>query len=209
MLKVREYQTAEPAKQYRKRLRLQGFRFHGSGAYAHVYYNYKLDPSKVMKVGIISEDPAEDGWLQYAIESTRSRGNPWLPKIEQIRICKYDEATAEREGDWGYYVAKMERLHKLNQDRGTRIAREIGAAISLINGDGGMLDDDEINIPHFSALPLNAEVKVTGNKHLLEAIHLISHIVEDSYDIYFETDLHHQNIMKRDNGQLVIIDPVQ
>lgn len=208
MSKIHEYRTSEPVKQYRKRLRLNGFRFHGSGVYAAVYYNFNLYPNKVIKIGIIKDTPSEDGWLQWAIESIQLQKNPWVPKIDQIRICEYDKKTAEKEGIWGFYVAKMERLLKLKQERGQAIANEIDQAVSILNDEYDY--DDDISIPYFRSIPLNVDVLIKGNKDLIEACQLIKHLLNDNQsENGFETDLHYNNIMKRENGQIVITDPVQ
>ena len=154
-----------------------GWTLMGSGYFSYVYEH--PDKSYVMKITILP-DP---GYAEY-VKLIKSHPNKYFPKISDMRVLKIHNSD--------YYVYLIEKLKTIPKYIRNTYSRAINQIISN--------PDRSIN----NLFPEGVPEVITRNSDLVAALKLIrSYARHTGYSI----DLHGENIMKREDGTLVITDP--
>jgi hypothetical protein len=157
-----------------------------SGAYASVYGN---DADNVVyKIG--SYDSLEsDAYLSY-LKAIAGKDNPIFPKIHKVKLYE----VKDENGDVidRFYVVKMERLKEFNPKHSTTSFAELYKRLK----ENQSYQNDSV-----TSLKKNRKIaKIPSIKPVLK---MLENLGEEFYP-----DWHEDNMMMRENGHLVITDPV-
>lgn len=160
-------------------LRKKGYILLGSGSYSMVYGRDNSD--KVIKIG---RRPDEDGWQDYILwANERGFGGNLAPKLYSYK--NYGE----------FYVAVMERL----TGRSHRVKS----------------DEDKVRVETSSVLYRLMQMSLEdGNSISAELADLLDSRWKSFYTAFNEqfgetsVDFHSGNVMARENGEIVITDPL-
>ena len=151
----------------------------GSGCFGTVYGSRSL--KTVFKTGDVDDN---DGYLAFIEHALKHQSNPWFPKIKNVTIYR-----STKEEFHSYFVIEMERLNELKRaDEGSDVVELLDA----------MIDSDKVIAKLFAR---------SMGKVALQHITTLGKVMRILFDRHCH-DLHSGNIMKRDNGQIVVTDPV-
>jgi hypothetical protein len=160
----------------------QGYDILGRGASAIVLGQESGD---VVKIGSL-----HDGWLTYA-KACEGQNNLYLPKIHTLEILD------------SYYLADIERLYPVPESFfKTKLYKQLAAYMVVCGGwSNARYVYFSKNTP--DQIKLLAKSLVAENTELVAALKLI---IKHKGDHVF--DIHPDNLMKREDGSLVISDPL-
>lgn len=169
-----------------KKLEKLGYKFKGRGTYSDIYVN--PDSQVIIKVGR-GKDPC---WEAFAnIVKGPGKGNPWFPRIAGLQTIQSRHGT--------YFIAFMEKLNNLSKDN-IRFVNWVDKHFDKLQR-GQTNIDLYYDALHDDLFPPYVNEKI--DKKFVEALELLNEHMPDGCS----NDLHEDNFMERDNGQIVIIDP--
>lgn len=157
-----------------------------SGAYASVYGN-EAD-NFVYKIG--SYDTVEsDGYLSY-LKAIQGQDNPIFPKIYKVKLyeCHNDDGEVTDR----FYVVKLERLKEFNPKLSTASFAELYERLIEHHSE-----------PNGSVKSLRKNGKIAKIPSIKPVLKMLNNLGDEFYP-----DWHEDNMMMRENGHLVITDPV-
>lgn len=167
-------------------VRINNFNCLDAGAYATVYgssaskYVYKIGHYDKLK---------KDPYLSY-LKAIAGKDNPLFPKIRTVTLCRHKDKYHEVSK---FFVVEMEKLHDFTASKSSRPFVELYDAMTehLYCGEGPVttiINNNPLikNIPHVSPV--------------LKLLHRLGE--------KFSPDWHSSNMMMREDGHLVITDPV-
>lgn len=181
----------------------------GVGCYSAAITSASRD--KVLKVGNTTTDP----WLQFYYKVVRTNpNNPHLPKVHSIHV----------DDDHDYYVAVVEKLYE-HEDRAYGDICGLDALEELV---ANTCNDDSVGLEDWMDAVQDVDLCFGefDEHQLYAACNQIRHMIRTSYvdddcecEYYEEDcdhtgyeslnlDLHSNNILYREDGTLVINDPV-
>ena len=184
----------------------------GKGARGTVYTHPTQDTTVVKVFG---NDRGYAEWLRW---SASHQANKYVPKViphpdgSFIKLYKYfkkgTRTVSQRIG-----IVHLERLNEITNDDLYRFSKQI---VSYLDPEGyTRIEKQFLKIPYLSyfelltdardwhVISLNAETK--GDSDLADVADFFS---RQEYGFKTTLDLHLKNIMKRDNGQIVFVDPL-
>lgn len=180
--------------QFALSMKRKGLKELGAGAMALVFQSEKTD--EVIKVF-----RKDDCFLQYLKLVSQNTENPHFPKIHSYQNLKTPPYA-------GLHLVKMEKLQPVTDSAYRRL---LGLIKDLVEELNLVADDPH---PKQEYLDLITQLKDSLNKavsdnadpnrNLYDAIDLVAHGITG---LQCSPDLHKHNIMKRQDGTLVIIDP--
>ena len=151
----------------------------GSGCFGTVYGSKSR--KTVFKTGNADEN---DGYLAFVKYALKHQNNPWFPKIKNVTIYR----STKKEFN-SYFVIEMERLKPL------KCADDREEIVELL---------DSIINSHKAVTRL---LKQSLSKTAMTNLSTMGKVLRTLFNNHCH-DLHCNNVMKRANGQVVIIDPV-
>ena len=162
-------------------LQLKRYGYHkiGGGAYGLVF----ISERHPYALKVFYNDPAYINWLEYC---KKNQDNPYIPKIKG----KYIRVIPEKE----VYAVRMEKLEPCNLDKYAEFNKVVSRKVYEY-------DDHTYYIVHGSL----KEPTMPIDDHLQEVLNFLLNIRQKNKHT---VDLHHNNIMQRLNGQLVVVDPL-
>ena len=154
-----------------------GWSYLNEGCFSYVFYN----PTKpyVLKLNF-NEDI---GFANYA-RFISDHPNRYFPRISDAKTLKVEDEE--------YEVYLIEKLYHYASEEGREYARIVKAIVTTPNR------------PIRQLFPYGAPSFILENPELIEALKLIRKF---SRQTGYKVDLHSQNIMQRENGDMVITDP--
>jgi hypothetical protein len=163
-----------------------------SGKFAVVYQHPKF-PDVAVKV--VKEDTPYIKFLEW---SMKQKNNPWLPKILSIHHFhdefdpSYDGFSDDEPRGENWQIVFMERLNKMTRKDVKNFLKLSGLyEIGIDAPEFGNITDEDLDLA----------MKTKSIDPHLKAIFKYVRGTQ------FALDIHDQNIMVRDDGQLVITDP--
>jgi hypothetical protein len=180
--------TSKSMKAFKKQLKKKkNLHLIDSGAFASVYGNDKDDV--VYKLGYYDSEE-NDGYLTY-LKAIAGKDNPIFPKIHKVTL--YTVKDSEGIITDNFYVVKMERLKEFNPGLSTpafaELYRELKAHQSYQDRPVTKLKKNR----HIATIP---EIK--------PVLKMLKNLAVGN----FCADWHEDNMMMRENGHLVITDPI-
>lgn len=151
----------------------------GSGCFGTVYGSRSL--KTVFKTGNAEDN---DGYLSFVKHALKHQNNPWFPKIKNVTIYR----STKKEFN-SYFVIEMERLIELKR------VDDCSSVVELLDS---MINSEQVIVKLLAH---------SMGKRALQHLTTLGKVMRILYNRHCH-DLHGGNIMKRANGQVVIIDPV-
>jgi hypothetical protein len=174
-----------------RKLESMGYDFADSGKFSDIYINPN---SKIVVKVSKRDDPCWEGFAEMVRK--HGRGNPFLPRVASV------QRVDSRHGS--YFIAFMEKLLPLRGPDRFDLATWIDDAYAALETNE-ITPDDLMDGLDERKMPIRTPERIQNmiNDHLVEAIILIyKHAPEGCWN-----DMHEDNFMMRDNGQVVITDP--
>lgn len=158
-----------------------------SGAYATTY---KVDDREVIKV--FNDDR---GYKRYLDEMSKMKKNSFIPKIGYAL-----EVIDQHSDKW--YMVSMERLIPVNKAMNNEVRENL---LDLRDFVREFVDDEEYDASNLTIRDLpKALLPVAVPRDLLSVMDVLKEANKKGYGF----DLHDGNFMARDNGDIVITDPL-
>ena len=160
-----------------------GFNQVGSGVFGTVFIN----PKYPYALKVFYADNAYLSWLKFC---KRNQDNPYIPKLRKnfIRVIPTSNSI---------YAVRME---KLSEVKDLKQMKDM-----LLELEGMITSNANKNSSMITHRKKYDEWVKDKDKNLLE---IAEFLYNNDGVLFSKIDLHPGNIMQRDNGQLVIIDPV-
>lgn len=161
----------------------------GSGTFARVYGD--PDKKNVYKICLLEKSLKKDPYLQFIKKSNqynqKNPNNYFFPQVKKISFFK--------KGKEKFYIVKMERLEFCDPDTLNTQSNDIRKKLSKLfrNRHSVEISQQWNNI-------LN---EYKNDQHIHDTLSCVSSLLKK-----FSNDLHEANMMMRNNGQLVITDPI-
>ena len=192
-------------KQLRTWLERNGFHELGEGAYAEVWG--KPSHRRIVK---ISTDQ-DKCWIKFAKWAMNQTANPYVPNIPWV---KYYEGTLEySDRPRKFFVTIIERLHPFDDDMDAIVGRindPVVLAALLKHGEGWMMSEEDALVSRLKQLrvgtsesTINRILRNNQNHKFVKTLKAIKRMSGRCFG-----DLHSGNVMARDDGTIVITDPL-
>lgn len=178
--------------------KLNGFKEMGSGTYAKVYGN-KNYPF-VYKIGYYT-NAKKDPYLTY-LRTIAGSNNPAFPVVRTISLCSFKNSQAKGKEKLNrythkFFVVEMEKLARF--DRSKTSAPYVHLYEELDNH----VNFEAYSVSGKSVITIKEEGRIDEIPQIDEILQLLERLGEK-----FKPDWHAANLMMRQDGQLVITDPV-
>ena len=164
------------------------FRLIGNGYFSKVYGRKKK--KNVYKIGKVEECHLSDPYL-FFINKVKALNNPFFPKVENIQVLNNSDNNEK------YYLIEIEKLIPCYFDNLKEDCQEVyHNLLYLFNSRKASNIEKKWNkyIDYY---------KTIDNMEVYELFNILKNLLKS-----FDNDLHSNNMMIRENGQLVIIDPI-
>jgi hypothetical protein len=193
-IKIPGYDKMREQNEFIKKLKKMGWEFLDDGAYSNVFANPKKD--YVLKINKFPDN----GYATYVNMIKRAR-NIHFPKISDMKHLDIflDGYTKI------YYVYLIEKLYEFKYDEGTFLADIVKKMIEHPNATNAYWFSEEfLNIISYRDRDIQELIKKYVTPSLIAATKIISHNTDINN---CKIDMHGRNIMKRNDGTIVITDP--
>lgn len=163
------------------------FKLIGKGYFSNVYGSNRVE--NVFKIGKVEDSHTNDPYLSY-IKEIKHLENPFFPRVEKVQVLKNDNNEK-------YYLVEIEKLLPLYYDNLKENCLDIyHTLIYLFNNRKSSNIEKQWNkyISYY---------KDIENFQVYELFKTLKGLLRS-----FDNDLHTDNMMVRECGQLVIIDPI-
>lgn len=178
--------------------KLNGFKEIGSGTYAKVYGSKNCE--FVYKIGYYT-NAKKDPYLSY-LRAIAGSNNPAFPVVRTISLCSFKNPKAKGKEklnrySHNFYVVEMEKLARFDRSKTS------APYVSLHEELDNHVNFEAYSVTGKSVLTIKEEGLVDEIPQIDEILQLLDRLGEK-----FKPDWHSDNLMMRQDGQLVITDPV-
>ena len=186
MCKIERMETDLSINQYIRKLRREGFRKLGSGAYASAFA--KPNGRRVYRVGELYYETRHTkignyAYLEFLKEAIKHKNNPWFPKVYKVVLYGIPDENHK------YLSVYMERLYSFGY--------------RPLTGQESSLIESLIEYRNEFIKLFGQSMERKARKDFEEMLRVMERL-QRRYGL----DMHNGNIMRRKNGQFVITDPV-
>jgi len=187
-----------------KMARRFGIKFVGSGEYGQVFTHDRWP----YVIKIIENDPAYLDFIDFVIKHPSKH----YPKIVKRPLKLHKFHTREDSGKDFLWVIKVEKLKELHAEIARFIADYLENASSLLNRMEHGKDELDREAPKIEYRMPDGSVMKIQQRELFDRVpwfkSLCKAYMEISLHVDWSPDIKEDNFMMRDDGTIVIIDPV-
>lgn len=164
----------------------------GSGV-SSVNFSHKDNPNIVIKSIQLNGDYSDSSEYQFLRVCLNHQDNPWFPKIYNAKLYKPSNKI----------IVKMEKLEKITKEDYKKLIKIFN--VDYVVQSGRSMHHVETTLRGKFNTPQNVNdlIRKTTNIQLQQAFRLLKPFFNR-----YGSDLHFDNVMKRKNGQFVLLDPI-